>query len=383
MLQSINRDDLTLLLADHDPPCISLYQPTHRHYPENQQDPIRYKNLLRTVEESLRLRYSNRDTARLLDQFRNLGSDPDFWNHATDGLAVLGAPGLWRVFKLQRPVPELAVVANSFHVKPLLRIVQSAERYQVLSINRQSIRLFEGNRDVLDEIELAPGVPRTITEALGTELTPPHLNVSMSYAARPGAAVRQGQGSKNDESEIDEEKFFRLVDRTILEYHSRPSGLPLLLAGLAQYHGPFHQISKNPLLMHKGIEIDANALTIEQLRQRAWEIVERAFRERLQKLIDEFEEARSKGLGTDDLVGVAKAASEARIESLLVEAGKLIPGRLDQANGRIAYSRLENPEVDDLLDDLAELVTKKGGTVVVLPAVDMPVTTGVAATFRF
>jgi len=383
MSQSITRDDLTLLLADHDPPCLSLYQPTHRRYPENQQDPIRYKNLFRTLEESLRRKHSTKEASVLLDQFRSLASDSGFWNHTWDGLAVLGAAGLFRVFTLPRSVPELAVVANSFHVKPLLRIVQSIENYQVLSLNRRGIRLFEGNRDMLEELELAQGVPRTITEALGTELSEPHLSVSMSYGAGAGMVVRQGQGSSADELEIDEERFFRLVDRVILERYSRPSGLPLILAALAQYHALFRRISNNPLLMPNGIEIDANALTIDELRERAWKIVEPDFRHRLRTLINEFEEARSKGLATDDLAGVAKASSEARVGWLLVEAERHIPGCLNKATGRIARVRKGNLDVDDLLDDLAEAVLKNGGTVVVVPAVDMPVTTGLAAIFRF
>ena len=383
MLQSIIQDDLALLLADHEPPCLSLYQPTHRRYPQNLQDPIRYKNLLKTLEESLRRQYSTKEAGALLDRFRELANDTDFWNHTWDGLAVLAAPGLFRVFKLQRPVPELAVVANSFHIKPLLRILQPAERYQVLSLNRREIKLFEGNRDILDEIELAEGVPRTITEALGAELTEPHLTVASYGGTGAGTAIRHGHGAKKDELEIDEERFFRAVDRAILEHHSRPSGLPLILAALAQYHTPFHQISHNPLLMPDGIEMDANLLTSDQLRQRAWEIVEPEFRARLRKLAAEFEEARSKGLGADDLARVAEAAAEARVGSLLVEAERRIPGRLDQATGRVTFSGLEDPEVDDLLDDLAELVLKKGGQVVVVPVVDMPATTGVAATFRF
>jgi hypothetical protein len=44
---------------------------------------------------------------------------------------------------------------------------------------------------------------------------------------------------------------------------------------------------------------------------------------------------------------------------------------------------LKDPQVDDLLDDLAELVLSKGGQVVVVPTVDMPTTAGVAAIFRF
>jgi hypothetical protein len=56
---------------------------------------------------------------------------------------------------------------------------------------------------------------------------------------------------------------------------------------------------------------------------------------------------------------------------------------MDATSGRITFGDLEHPEVDDLLDDLAELVLKMGGQVVVVPAGRMPTPTGVAATFRF
>lgn len=46
-------DDLALLLTPESAPCISLYQPTHRHYPENAQDPIRFGNLLRDLATAL------------------------------------------------------------------------------------------------------------------------------------------------------------------------------------------------------------------------------------------------------------------------------------------------------------------------------------------
>lgn len=44
---------------------------------------------------------------------------------------------------------------------------------------------------------------------------------------------------------------------------------------------------------------------------------------------------------------------------------------------------MDNPGVDDLLDDLAELVLNKGGQVIVAPSLDMPTRTGVAAIFRY
>lgn len=383
MTPSIIEDDLRSLLAEHAPPCLSLYLPTHRRHPENLQDPIRYKNLLKALERSLLSQCSAGEANTLLDPFQSLARDTDYWNHTWDGLAVFAARGLFRVIRLQRPVSELALVANSFHVKPLLRILQSAERYQVLTLNRRQIGLFEGNRDRLDEVELAAGVPRTITEALGAELTDPHQTVASYGGTALGSSMRHGHGSKQDELEIDEERFFRAVDRAILERHSRPSGLPLILAALGQYHTPFRQISRNPFLMDTGIEVDPGSLTIDHLRQRAWTNMEPEFRSRLRKLHDGFEEARSKGRGSDDLGHVALAAAGSRIEFLLVEAERRIPGRLDRGTGLLTLSRLEDPELDDLLDDLAELVLSRGGHVVVVPAVDMPTRTGVAAMFRF
>src|SRR3546814_15663275 len=50
-----------------------------------------------------------------------------------------------------------------------MRIVQSADRYQVLGLNRHSARLFEGNRDSIDEITLAPEVPRSLDEVVERE----------------------------------------------------------------------------------------------------------------------------------------------------------------------------------------------------------------------
>jgi hypothetical protein len=159
--------------------------------------------------------------------------------------------------------------------------------------------------------------------------------------------------------------------------------MPLILAALRQYHTPFRRVSHNPFLMPNGIEVDASSLTIDQLRQRAWAIVEPEFRLRLAKLIDEIEQAKAKGLGGDDLAAIAQAAVQSRVGSLLVEAERRIPGQVDRKSGRITFDNLEDTQVDDLLDDLAELVLRKGGSVVVVPAADMPSNTGAAAAFRF
>jgi len=380
----LTNDFRASLLSAHESPCLSLYQPTHRHHPGNQQDPVRFRNLVKELDQSLQKKYSTEEIRPILEPFEALSRDHDFWNHTRDGLAVFGAPGLFQVFGLLRATPALAVVADSFHTKPLLSFLQSADRFQVLALNLQGIKLFEGNRDALDEIDLAPGVPRTLTEALGEELTEPHQTVA-SYGGTNGASVamRHGHGDKKDEMDIDTERFFRMVDRAILESHSQPSGLPLILAALPEHQGHFRKHSQNPLLLEEGIKIHPEALPIAEFRERAWNIFQPRYQAKLAGLADEFAVAKSKGLGQDDMKQVAEAAAAGRIATLLIEADRQIPGRIVGATGQVEFKDLSHPEVDDLLDDLGELVLKTGGRVVVVPADRMPTKTGAAATCRF
>jgi len=225
------------------PPCLSLYQPTHRSFPENRQDPIRFRNLLKAIETALGQNYPRRETRPLLAPFLWLIIMSVSSTKALDGLAVLAAADLFRVYRLQRPMPERVVVADSFHTKPLLRVLQSADRYQILGLNRQEMRLFEGNRDAVDEIEPALEVPRTIADAVGERAGEPERKNRVYGPAAPGATTRHGTDVREEGVANDTERFFRAVDRAVLEHHSRPSGLPLLLAALPVLH---HLIEVEP-----------------------------------------------------------------------------------------------------------------------------------------
>lgn len=380
----LTNDLLTELLGEHQSPCVSLYQPTHRHHPENQQDPVRFRNLLKDVEQLLLQKHTAPETATLLEPFEALADDSQFWNHTQDGLAVFSGPGFFRACSLQRTVAPLAIVADSFHTKPLRRFLQSADRYQVLALNRGHIRLFEGNRDALDEVTLAPGVPRTLTDALGDELTEPHQTVA-SYGGTGGAsnAMSHGHGGRKDETDIDTDRFFRAIDRAVQAHHSQPSGLPLILAALPEHHGHFHKISHNAALLTEGIKIDPDAIPLEQLRESAWQIMEPEYQSRLAGLADDFAISKSKGTGLEDLEQVAEAAFAGRVATLLVEADREIAGRIHAGSGNLHNEDSIADHGDDLLDDLGELVLQQGGKVFVLPSDLMPTTTGAAATCRY
>jgi hypothetical protein len=383
-MHQVTTEHLIGLMAAHEPPCISLYQPTHRQHPDNEQDPIRYRNLLVEMETSLRETYPIQQFRAILENFHSLSRDDSFWDHRTDGLAIFGSPERFEVLELQRPIQELLIVADSFHTKPLIRALQSANRYQILCLTRQDAKLYEGNRDALDPVPLT-NFPSNIADVLGDQRSPTTQMVG-SYGTRSGGggtAVYHRHGPQTDTVEGDILRFFRAVDRGILEYHSRPSNLPLMLVALKEYHGPFREVSHNPYLMRDGIMLNPYALNTDELRERAWEKVEPQYLARLEGLKESFYNAQSQQVGSSDISDVAKAAIAGRVATLLVEADRVIPGTLDRMLGSIRPADLASENVDDMLDDLAELVLTKGGEVIVVPTEQMPTDSGLAAIYRF
>ena len=384
-MEILTRESIQELLSVSQAPCLSLYMPTHRSHPDNLQDIIRFRNLVKQMEESLILKYSTSQAQKHLKPFEVLGNDDDFWNHTLDGLAVLSAMELFKVIRLPIATEELVVVADSFHTKPLRRYLQSTDRYHVLGLSLHDIRLFEGNRHSLVEIELPAGIPKTITDALGDELTDKHSTVA-SYGGVSGETsdMHHGHGGRKEEVDKDAERFFRMVGNHIYENYSKPTGWPLILAALPEHHNLFQKVSKNPLLLQNGIALNPTSVSTDKLIQLAWEVLEPVYLLKLKSLVNTFEQAKANGKGSDDIKEVAVAAVDGRIDTLIIEADRMIAVRITNlVTGNTQKKDLQNPRVDDLLDDMGELVTKMGGQVMVMPVEMMPSQTGLAAIFRY
>lgn len=380
----LTSDMMPELLSVNAGTCISLYMPTHRTHPDNLQDPILFKNLVKKLEQSLLLQYSASEATLLLQPFVALANNEEFWRHTLDGLAVLGTAGTFKTIGLPVFTEELTVVADSFHTKPLRKYLQSVERYNVLGLSLQDYHIYEGNRHSLTELELAPGIPKNIKEALGDELTDKHSTVA-SYGGVGGGSsnMHHGHGGKADEVGTDAERFFRFVAKTINEHYSKPSGLPLILAALPEHHNLFQKVSNNLSLLPDGIDVNPKSVEASELAERAWKVMEPYYFGIIEKACDVYQQSKSKGMSSDSIREVAAAAAASRVDTLMIEANLQTPGKIISDTGIIEKGDLENPEMDDLLDDLGELVTKMGGKVMVIPHEKMPTHTGVACVFRY
>jgi hypothetical protein len=370
------------LLVEQEAPCISIYLTTHKKHPENLQDGIKFKLLIKQVEHSLSLKYSNADVNKHVEQLVQLVDDTNFWQHTNNGLAIFSANNFFEIVLLNSPLEDFAIVADSFHTKPLRQYLQSTDYYQVLGISQKSIRLFEGNKHSLTEVDIKKHVSTTIEEALGYELTEKHQTVA-SYGGT-NISMSHGHGGKKDEQESDTQRFFRYVSNEIYENFSKYRGLPLILAALAEHQSIFKEVNKNPYLVSECVSINPLDVDLDKLKDMAWKVMEPIYIGKTDAIVEKFLQKKSDNLANDDIKEVAKAILEGRIETLLVEDDRIIASRLtNMTTGNIQNKDINNPMVDDLLDDLSELVIKKGGEVIMISKEKMPSTTGLAAIYRY
>lgn len=369
------------MIVDGDGPRISIYQPTHKSFPENKQDPIVFKNLIKVIEKSLEQIPDIRTHDAIMKPLYELNEDKAFWNHTTEGMAVFATADNCIVYHLNNPVNELAIVANSFHIKPILKNFQSTENYLLLGLSRDYFSLYKGNRHGIEAIEIDKDVPRTSNEVLGFQTTDPSLTHG-SYGAG-GSAMYHGHGDVQQEIDKDTEKYFKYVDAYVLEHYSKAMKLPLILVSLSEHFPLFKEISKNPYLHEESITKSIDSMDLKEIQIQSQKIIETIRTKRIQEMAESFSNAEADALGDTDLKAIVFAAFESRVETLLIEEDKIVPGKIDHNTGSVNYGDIHSPDHDDVLDDLAEMVIVNGGTVLVLEKDMMPSTTGIAAIYRY
>ena len=270
------------MIFKEDGPLISLYQPIHRSFPDNKQDPIVFKNLLRIIENSLKQITEIDSIDSIMKPFYELSDDEDIWNNTSRGLAVFASQNKCIVYKLNNPVKEYAAVANNFHIKPLIKAFQSIENYLLLGLSRENFSLYKGNRFGFEEIAINKDVPRTLEQVLGDQLSESDLS-QRSFDRAGGPTMFYGNGGSKPEINKDTEKYFRYVDNYVYENYSKPLKLPLILVSIKEYHSGFKRISNNPYLLEVGIEKSIESLDLDEIQKKAQIIIDEINMEKIDR----------------------------------------------------------------------------------------------------
>lgn len=393
------RERLSELLDVPRGTAVSIYLPTSRSTSDADADRLRFRAALEEAREKLS---HERDggggdtgAGALLEELAPLARDQGFWRHQAGGLAVFLAPGFQRIYRVPTSLPKLVVVGPTFHTRPLLDLLQSPDRYWVLGVGRNEVRLWEGTAAGVTPMDLT-GLPRSLLDALGFEYEKDdeivHRQKAGPSRGQRGRGGHQptfaGHGVGQDDTEPELKKFFRRVDAGVRELLEDEIG-PVVLAAVQEYHPLYREVSSLENLAAEGIHASVTSVSrwdLERVHEAAWPVAEEAALEKVDAALELWEKAYGQGKGEMDLANLGKLAVAGRIRLLLTDRDRRLWGTLDRDTGasEILQEGGDDPDQEavDLLDELAELVLLRGGRALVLSSDRMPTDTGVAGILR-
>jgi hypothetical protein len=364
-------------------PCVSIYMPTYRSGSETQQNPIRFKNLLRSVQERLiETGMKDTDAAELMAPVRELVDDQTFWQLQSEGLALFRSPEVLRTYRLPTSLDEHAVVENRFHLKPLFSLLSGDGQFYIVTLSLKSIRLIVASRHSAREIEM-PDVPKSFEEAMGPLTRQQSAFQPVGGRGVSRSPVSGGHGRAEDDIKAEILDFFNRADKAMMKYMDR--SCPVVLAGVEYLLPRYKETTEHPKVQEEGLTGNAEGLSAEELRDAAWEIVEPLFLEDRKKAAERYGDNLGTGRSSNSHQDILPAAHEGRIDTLFVARGVRLWGTYD---GQARKARLEEDQTrqtnssEDLLDLAAVQTFLNGGTVYAVPQQEVPDGHAMAALFR-
>jgi hypothetical protein len=377
-MDSFTTSDLRILAAERPGPCVSLYAPVHPGGSE--QDPVRWKNLLREAEHRLEAAgVGPLDAKALLRPAARLLEDDRTWRAGGSGLAYFLAPGFDRRVRLDLNWPERVSVGRAFDVKPLLPWVAAAGRFFVLALSQNAVRLVRCTPHTAERVPLAGPADRA--EALRAHDRDEPLTLR-TFGPGPGArrAVFHGHGVGIDDAKDDLLLFCRAVDR---ELHPalKDELAPLVLAAVEFLAPIVRQACTYPHLHEEVIPGNPDRLSDQELAERARPLAEPLVRRAEHDAVALYRQLAGTGRTACDVAEVLPAAAAGRVEALLAALGRGVWGRYDPAAGRVDAHAGREPGDDELTNLAAVFALRHGRPVYALPADEMPDGAALAAIF--
>lgn len=368
--------ELQDLVRPREGPCVSIFLPTHRRIDGADEDRIRFKNLVGEARDRLEEVAGKRAATRLMKPVVDLEGST-LWRGRLDGLAVFSAADGLRWFRVPMELPERVAVSDTFHVRPLVRYLQTRRRFQVLALARNGCRLFAGTSQDLIQHDLK-AMPASVEEVAGT----PQDREGPTMHRAGGHLRFHGNAAPRSERE-DLARYFRKVDEVVTQA-LRDENAPVVLAGIDRHMAIYRSVSRLRNLAADGAAGSFDRTPPDKLHARVLPIAESALRRREDDAVGEYRRAERAGLAIEELENIGPAAVQGRLRILFIARGRIADGRFDRTTGEVKLTaRKKGAVVDDVLDDIAESVLIRGGEVLVLEKDAMPTANVAAAVMRW
>lgn len=361
----MNRNDILRLMSHREYPCISIILPTHRTAPENKQDAIRLKNLLKEAEQRLSQEFDQKEVRQLIERINSVTEEIDH-NYTLDGLAVFVNKNFSGKFDLPFPVKEQLVIDETFATRNLIYALNRSPKYWVLVLSEKPTRLYEGLRNQLTEVN-NEHFPIYFQETTWDE--PLRVGEITNLSAYQDEKSRQ---------------FFKKVDK-IFKGMNTEEQLPLVVTGIGRDLSFFNDITENKQQIIAQLEGSYDKTSPHELSKLVWPLVLKAIEKSKVSLLNELDQAVDSNKYSSGIQQCWRRASEGRIQTLLVEKDFHYPGILSDDKLTIYPSEsADQPGViEDAVDELIEMVIQKKGKAAFVENGSLAVHQQIAAILRY
>ncbi|RIK84707.1 MAG: hypothetical protein DCC67_04685 [Planctomycetota bacterium] len=381
--------DLRLLTELPAELSVSIYMTMYRSGPEVRQNPVRLKNLLRQATERVRAAKNGSEAARSLaaDLERMVENVEEMVAEPQDGLALFARDGVQRLYKVPVRFDDLASVSTRFHITPLLEYLQDDGRFFVLAVSQKDVRLLEGNKHRLKEVEV-DALPKNLADALNID---EYVRSVQFHTEAPGGrnSINAGGGMFHGHGSGDQGDrkttltlFFRELDNALAAYLHNETA-PLVFAGVDYLFPIYQSVNSYRGLADRPITGNPEGWSADQMHGPAWDIVKSQFEADRAAAKSQYGTFAARRQGSDVLLQILEAARTGRVAALLVARGARELGTVDPDTGEVSLANGSAADCEDLIALAAARTIATSGAVYLLEPQEMPTDSPVAALYRY
>jgi hypothetical protein len=349
--------------------CISIYLPTTPLPQDTIVSRAQLKTFGRTALDQLDAAgYDKRRQASIGEHLAELEEDGEFWRFQARSLAVLLTPETMRTFRLPNRLTAMVEVSDRFHLKPLLRAITFPHEAFVLALSENAVRLVEVFADLPPQQVTVDELPKSAADAV--------RRASVNDRS-PSRRIQGLEGQK-----VLLRQYCRRIDvalRSVLAGRSTP----LILAATEPLASIYRLVNTYPGYVQAAIATSPDRTSDADLAAAARPILDGIYAHELESMRTLFENRRGQGRATSDLSDAARAATFGAIEQLMVDIDEVIPGTVDEADGRVTFAEKLSAQTYGIVDEIAVRALLSGASVLGVRKEDIPGRASLAAILRY
>jgi hypothetical protein len=274
MIQFPANGELKKLRTFNQPFCLSAYIPL-----EPDAGPDAYRIVLKNARreaaaELVKAGACPRAIKKTLAPMDSLINDSEHWPTAHEGLAVFAHAKLFRHYRIPAQwTPHLLAVKQGFMLGPVLDAMRDDARYILLFLNHNRVQLFEGSHYEIHPIH-PKELPVNMKEALRIDEYPRWQGtheIAPAYMGK-GSEAHHAQYNVAQTNKAMLTEFFHQINKRLRRF-LRGDHIPLIIGGVDYLLPLYRHANTYPHLLQGSVKGNLERASLDDLRERAWEVV--------------------------------------------------------------------------------------------------------------